>query len=461
MARSIAYLPPSLKDKALAFLQPAFIATIAASLGFSWRNTILALPNLVAFFARQIAGGNLSMPELARKAGSIFTPEAFCTARGKLPIGLLRGLLERLCELGPEHLSSAGQGLWKGHRLWHMDGSGISMPDTPELQKRFGQSGQQKPGCGFPVAHVLCLFDAASGLLRDMIVSPLRTHDMADASKLHKHFQKGDILIADRAFESFVHLALLLAAGLHAILPAHQGRQVDFRRKRRTRKRRKGKSPASRRSGRSKPPLYDREVLRKCGPLDQIVRWRKPVGKPKWMTREAFDALPQTIEVRELRRLVLFPDGRRRQITLVTTLTDERRYPPEDLVQVLKGRWSVEVNLRHLKTTMKMDVLRSKTAAGVERELWMYVIVYNAVRLVMLEAAVRQGVTADRISFADALYWVRYGDLSQPLPPLCVIPHRPDRVEPRVRKRRNDKYKLLTRPRNQMRKALLRKGVKR
>jgi hypothetical protein len=193
MAKSIASVGSSLKDKALAFLNPAFIAAVARKLGFTWRNTPLALPNLVALFARQILGKNRSMPELDRKAGSFFTPEAFCTARGKLPIELLRQLLRRLCDLGRQYGSHRPELLWKGHRLWHMDGTGISMPDTPQLQKHFGQSGQQKPGCGFPVAHVPCLFDGTSGLLRDCIVAPLRTHDMARASQLHPYLQKGDI----------------------------------------------------------------------------------------------------------------------------------------------------------------------------------------------------------------------------------------------------------------------------
>jgi hypothetical protein len=412
-------------------------------MGLSWRNTPLALPNLVALFARQILGGNLSMPEVARLAGSCFTPEAFCIARGKLSISFLRHLLEDLCGLAGE----VSQPLWKGHRLWHMDGTGISMPDTAQLQKRFGQSGQQKPGCGFPTAHVLCLFDVATGLLRDCIISPLRTHDLADAGKLHGWLGKGDILIADRAFESFAHLAMLIDLGVHAIFPAHQKRQVDFRCKRRLRRRFKKVSK------RKRPPLYDRLVIRKCSSRDQIVRWRKPVEKPRWMAQEQFEALPETIDVRELRREVPMDDGRRLQVTLITTLLDEQRYPPDELVAVLKARWSVEVNLRHLKTTMKMNVLRSKTVAGVERELWMYAIVYNAVRLVMLEAAARQRTSADRLSFADALYWVRHGDLSLPLPVLGLVPYRPGRVEPRLKKRRNDSYGLLTKPRQQMRKA--------
>lgn len=444
MARIILHRVPLLKDKALAILNPAFIATVAHALGMSWRNTPLALPNLIALFARQVLRGNISMPELARLAGSHFTPEAYCIARSKLSIELLRQLLERLCAL-----AAPAQPLWKGHRLWHMDGTGVSMPDTPALQKHFGQSGRQKPGCGFPSAHLLCLFDAATGLVRQMVISPLRTHDMADAGKLHGYLSPGDILIADRAFESFVHLAMLLSAGVHAILPVHQKRKIDFRGKRRRRSRAK---PPSSRSGR-RPLLYDRQVLRKCASCDQVVRWLKPQSKPRWMSQAAFDALGQTIDVRELRRPVTMPDGRRAQITLITTLLDEEIYPAEALLAVLRARWGVEVNLRHLKTTMKMDVLRSQTVAGVERELWMHAIVYNAVRLVMLEAAARQRVMPDRISFADALYWVRHGDLNQPLPELSLVPFRPGRVEPRLKKRRNDDFGLLTRPRNQMRKA--------
>lgn len=445
MAESIAHISLALKDQTLAFLNPQFIACLAKEAGFSWRNTPLALPNLIAWFARQILGGNLSMPELARQAGSIFTPEAFCIARGKLPIAFLRRLLQRICDL-----AGAREDRWKGHRLWHMDGTGISMPDTPALQKHFGQSGQQKPGCGFPTSHVLCLFDVATGMLRDCIPSPLRTHDMADAGKLHGHLQSGDVLIADRAFENFVHLAMLIVAGIHAVFPAHQRRTIDFRQKRRRKSRGK---PRRRTSRGGKAPLYDREVIRQCGHRDQIVRWRKPTNRPSWISREKFDSLSVFIEVREVRRVVRMDDGRRLEVTLVTTLLDEKHYPAEELLAVLKARWGVELNLRHLKATMRMNVLRSKTVAGVEREIWMYAIVYNAVRLVMLEAAAKQQVPVDRLSFADALYWVRHGDLGLPVPRLSLVPHRPGRVEPRLIKRRHDQYGRLTKPRQQMRRA--------
>ena len=121
---------------------------------------------------------------------------------------------------------------------------------------------------------------------------------------------------------------------------------------------------------------------------------------------------------------------------------------------MLKDRWAVEVNLRHLKTTMNMEVLRSMTAEGVEKELWMFLIVYNLVRMVMLEASAKQAVEVRRISFADALYWIRHGDLSSEMPELLVAPERPGRIEPRAIKRRTKEYDLLSRPREVFRKSL-------
>jgi len=446
MVRIVAAAVARLKDDVQRFLSVEFLTTLAVELGLDWRQTTLALPNLVALFARQILGGNLSMPELVRLAGSTFTPEAYCTARGRLPLELLQELLRRVCALGNQAVRNTGEMLWKGHRLWHMDGSSFSMADNRALQEHFGQPGQQRKACGFPVAHILCLFDAASGLIHDCILSPLRTHDLAHAAELHRQMRRGDILIADRAFESFMHLALLLGQGLHLLAPVHQKRKVDFRRK----ERRSGKKG-------QKGRRLERQRVRKLGKCDQVFRWYKPLHKPRWASQAQFDALPATIEVREIKRKVRLATGLWQTITLVTTLLDPDIYPAEELVAVLKGRWAVEVNLRHLKTTMKMDILRSQTVAGIEKELYMFLIVYNLVRLVMLEAAARQDVAVDRISFADALYWVRHGDLSRPMPKFLVVPERPERIEPRAIKRRPKQYARLNQPRMEMRKRLRRR----
>ena len=427
MATSIAAATLRLKEQVRHFLSAEFVGGVARDCGVRVGRTPLAVPALVAHFARQILAGNVSMPELAHMAGSTFTPEAYCIARQRLPLALLQSLLAHLQPPAAEASLA-----WRGHRLWHLDGSSFSMPDTPELQKQFGQPAAQKPGCGFPVAHILCLFDARTGLVRQCLVNPQRTHDMAPVAGIHPALAKGDVLVADRAFESFAHLALLTSRGIHAVMGMHQKRKADFvRKERRTGKRRQ---------------RVERQRIRRCGARDQVVRWTKPKQRPGWMSKEAYAALPQTLEVREIKREVRLASGWR-TIVLVTTLLDEKAYPALEIMALLKERWQIEVNLRHLKSTMHMDILRSQSVEGVKKELLMFLIVYNLVRLIMREAAERQQVACTRISFADALYWMRHGNLAAPLPRLALLPQRPGRVEPRALKRRPTVYTYLTKPR--------------
>ena len=318
------------------------------------------------------------------------------------------------------------------------------MPDTPELQERFGQSGQQKPGCGFPVAHLLCLFDASTGLIRDLAVSPLRTHDLAPTPQLHPHLQPGDIAIADTAFGSYFHLAALQKQGAFGVFPAHQARIVNFRSGRRHvppgQKRHKGQ-PTSR-------------WIKKLGQDDQLVQYFKPENCPSWMTLEQYHAAPASIIVREIRRTIYRRGFRPMTIVIVTTLLDPAAYPADQIVALLGERWNVETNLRHLKTTMNMEILRCQSVAGVFKELWTFILIYNLTRLIMMEAARRQEVPLRRISFADALYWMRYARPGEDLPDLIVNPDRPGRAEPRAVKRRPKPYPLMNKPRQEMRSAL-------
>lgn len=173
------------------------------------------------------------------------------------------------------------------------------------------------------------------------------------------------------------------------------------------------------------------------------------------MSREEYEALPATITVRELRYKVASPGFRTRRVTLVTTLLDPERYPAAELAELYGARWAIEVNLRHLKVTMGMDVLRCKSAEGVMKELYVFALAYNLVRRVMLQAAEQQGVEPDRVSFTDALRWLRHASPGDEWPPLIVNPKRPDRFEPRARKRRPKQYPPLSRPRHELRKALL------
>jgi hypothetical protein len=194
------------------------------------------------------------------------------------------------------------------------------------------------------------------------------------------------------------------------------------------------------------------------GLADQVVAWLKPAQPPGWMTTADFAALPESVTVRELRYRIAAPGFRTRAITLVTTLLDEPVYTPDALAALYLRRWQVETHLRQLKQTMKLDVLKCETVAGVTKELTAYAVVYNLVRVVMLEAARRQGVAVDRISFIDALRWLAHARVGDALPPLVVNPERPHRIEPRTIKRRPKQYPWMSAPRPVLRKRLIDKA---
>ena len=196
--------------------------------------------------------------------------------------------------------------------------------------------------------------------------------------------------------------------------------------------------------------------LKRLGKHDQLVEYTKPKRRPAWMTAEEYAELPATLVVRELRSTIRERGRRTRVVTLVTTLLDLEEYPAAELARLYGLRWRVETDLKHLKQTLGMDVLRCATVEGVLKELTVFVLIYNLVRRVMCEAGRRQGVEADRISFIDAWRWLRYAEPGEALAELVVNPERPGRVEPRVRKRRPKQFPLMKRPRDVLRKALLR-----
>ncbi len=193
------------------------------------------------------------------------------------------------------------------------------------------------------------------------------------------------------------------------------------------------------------------------GHWDQLVEYSKPRSKPRWMDAAAFAALPETLRLREVRYRTAPKSQRTKVVTLVTTLLDPVAYPASELAALYQSRWQVEVNFRHLKITMGMDVLHCETVEGVIKEMHVFALIYNLVRVVMLEAAQRQQVSVDRISFVDALRWLQQAKPDTPLTPLALNPKRPNRNEPRLRKRRPKQYPLMTKPRAELRKALLRK----
>ncbi len=406
--------------------------------GHRWRKRMLPPALTVRLFLLQILYGNTACSHLPRISGEEFTPQAYGAARARLPRAALESLLtQTVSHLGQAALDTAR---WLGHRVFLVDGSTFSTPDVPALQAKFGQPGQQAAGCGFPVAHWLALMHHGSGLILKMLISPLRTHDQSRVAEVHPELEANDVLLGDRGLCSFVHLALLFGRSLHGVFRMHQRQIVDFTPGRPHRQAVCGR--ASKKKG-----MPTSRSIRSLGPLDQLVEWSKPATCPTWLSSEQFAALPVSLIVRELRFQIERPGFRVEEITLATTLVDAGRYSKEVLAQLYFDRWRIETNFKHLKTTLGMDALRCESEEGVLKEATMFALVYNLVRLLMCEAAKRQRVSVQRISFIDALCALAHADLDAPFPTLIVNPQRPNRREPRLLKRRPKQFAYLKEPR--------------
>lgn len=430
-------------------LSPQVIEGICRELNYSWRECTLNPVTTVHAFLRQILEGNTACDHVPHLTGLPVTGEAYCKARSRLPVELFQRLLGKIVEAMTE--TCDGAALWHGHRVWHVDGSSCSMPDTPELQEAFGQPGGQKPGCGFPVTHLMVLFHVATGCLLRIATAPLRTHDMAQVERVHGALRANDVIVADRGFCSYAHLAMLRNRGVFAVFRLHQKTIVNFR---------KGRAHvkpwSDRRLARNTKGKPRSRWVKWLGMCDQVVEYFKPKQRPLWMTPEAYAALPAALPVRELRYRVAQRGYRVKEVVLVTTLLDAQLYPSAELSLLYQQRWEIETNLRHLKQTLRMDVLRTKTVDGIHKELAMFVIAYNLIRLAILQSSRSQNVSIIRISFIDALRRLRHADLSSPRRNLLVLPERPHRFEPRVRKRRPKQYRLMQKPRSQLQQDLIR-----
>jgi hypothetical protein len=243
---------------------------------------------------------------------------------------------------------------------------------------------------------------------------------------------------------------VLVQGGVHAVCRMQQKHIVDFT------PARPHVSPAQgRRKGNQGQPRS--RWVAQLGACDQLVEWRKPLAGPDWMDAAQFAQLPDHLPVRELRYRVQRKGLRVKSITLVTTLGDAAHYSIEALAQLYCARWGIETNDAHLKTTLGLAILKGKTVDGVLKELMVFALIDNLVRLVMGRAAQCQHVAMDRVSCSDALRWLAAARDDELLVPLVVNPHRPYRYEPRVRKRRPKQYPLMQTPRLELRRALVNK----
>ncbi len=412
----------------------------------SWRKRILDPVTTIYLFLLQVLHGNTACRHVVHFGGWSFSDSAYCQARKRLPLAVFHALLEATAAAFRSATSDSSR--WLGHRVWLVDGSSFSMPDEPELQRHFGQPGGQRKGCGFPVAKWLAMFDLSTGMLLRSATAPLRTHEMSQSAAISRELEPGDIVLGDRGFCSYAHLALLTQRELHAVFRIHQRQIVDFTRGR----------PGARSGTKDVPGLPRSRWVLSQGRSDQIVVWFKPKSKPSWMSKEEYGSLPEEIPVRELRYRVTAKGYRVHEITLVTTLLDAAIYPASGLAELYYRRWQVEINFKHIKITMRMDVLRCETVDGILKELAMFALAYNLVRSVMVESARLQGVDPDRISLVDTVRWL-IGVEGDDESVLVVNPSRRGRVEPRVVKRRPKQYMRMTKPRADLRKELPKKGL--
>lgn len=436
MLQSLAEVLSNFKGNWTRVLEASEIEGVCREVGLCWRDRILNPVQTVQLFALQILHGNTALNHVRFFTPRGFTASAYCQARSRIPLAAFEKLLNKM---GAR--SNRGADTWHGRRVYLTDGSNFSMADTPELRRYFGQPRGQKEGCGFPVAHFIALFHVGTGMIRRVLSGPLFSHDLSQFVKLHGALKRKDVIVGDRAFCSYAHVALLMRRGVDAVFRCHQCQIVSFRRRRPFSPKKKG-MPRSR-------------WEKRLGIHDQLVTWLKPSSLPLWMTANQYRLLPATLLLRELAYEVRKRGFRTHKVVLLTTLLDPSEFPKEVLAELYRRRWSIETNFNHLKTTMGMNILNCRTVDGVLKEFCMFCIVYNLVRTVMLNSAAQEACPPERVSFIDALRWLLCACSRQMHHRLLMVPWRPDRSEPRAVKRRPKQYPHLTKPRKLYRKRAL------
>jgi Transposase DDE domain len=368
----------------------------------------------------------------------------YCKARGRLPeavpFRLMRSLGRKLHDAVPV------EWLWCGRRVKVVDGTTVSLPDTAANQAEYPQSPSQKPGLGFPLARVVVVFCLATGAALEAAIGQYQGKQTGENTlfrRLQDEYQSGDVSLGDRGFSSYFDIALLKRRGVDSVCRLHQARLCDYRRGRR------------------------------LGREDHVVIWSKP-ARPDWMDEATYASIPAELPVRIVRIRVEVRGFRTRVLDVVTTLLDADIYTKKDLADLYRRRWEAELHLRSIKVVLGLDVLRCQTPEMVRKELWMGLLGYNVIRGAMAEAAQAHGKVPHRVSFKGALQTVlAYAEALREGTPgqrrwlwgillesiaRDAVGHRPNRVEPRARKRRPKPYPLLMVPRDEAKEALLKAG---
>jgi Transposase DDE domain len=366
----------------------------------------------------------------------------YCKARRRLPDSLLPRLTRESADRIEKH--ELRDWLFHGRRVVIVDGSTVSMPDTPANQRDYPQHSNQKRGCGSPSARIVVLLSLATGCVLDAAIGASKgklTGEHALLRSLHGRLKRGDILLADAYYSSFDAVMTLVQMGVDVVMRQTGNRSTDFRRGTR------------------------------LGHEDHLVAWHRHRNRWKWMSREMFAAMPRVLLMRELRVRVEQRGFRTKEFVVVTSLLDAKEYPRDELVGLYRARWNAELDIRSIKQTLRMDTLRCKSPELVRKEIWAHLLAYNLIRGVMAEAArqheiwprrlslqgARQTLDAFRTELATAKVQERSRISSLILRTISYhrVGDRPDRVEPRVIKRRPKPYPRMQVPRRLARKRLM------
>jgi hypothetical protein len=369
---------------------------------------------------------------------------AYCQARKRLPESFFADVARHTGRAPDAQVDP--HWLWKRRRVYIYDGSSVSMPDTPKNQAEYPQPDTQKPGLGFPLARIAAIVSLACGTVLDVGICRYAGKGQSELGMLRTLwdlFRPGDVLLADRLMCAWTEMVMLKQRGVDSVCHLTSHREADFRRGTR------------------------------LGSGDHLVRWAKP-GKPRSIDRKTYEALPEFLLVRECYVRVQQPGFRVQSLIIATTLLDAEAFTKDDLATLYRARWQAELDLRSLKETMQMRVLRCKTPELVRKELWTHILAYNLIRTMMAQAASQHGLEPRSISFKGAVQTL---EAFQPVIALqgedqaesrkilyeqlldAIASHRvadrPDRYEPRLRKRRPKHYGFLRKPRPEAKRDLV------
>lgn len=360
---------------------------------------------------------------------------SYCKARQRLPVSLVSELVRCTSALISQSLPQDWR--WQGRPVRLIDGTTVTMPDTAENQESYPQQGGQKPGLGFPICRMVGIICLASGSVIDAAIGPFQGKGADEQTLLRgllDSFEPGDVIVGDAYYSGYFLLAELMARGVDVVFEQFGARRkkTDFR---------KGQ---------------------KLGSKDHLITYQKPVKKPDWMTEKHYREAPETLTIRELNV------GKK---ILVTTMLSPKETSKLSLKNLYKDRWHVELDFRNIKTTMGMETFSCKSPEMIEKEMWVYLLAYNLIRLVMAQSAELADILPRQISFKHSLQiWLAFrqqqGDIADDasLVLLCAliaentVGHRPGRVEPREVKRRPKPYKVLSQPRNEVRARIRKYG---